>query len=116
MKPTGPSNYYTRELIRTLWKTKRNVWKRVSEVISKPSRDIAEMNLFRLNKITKENDVVVVPGKILGSGKIDHPIVIGTFKISSLAKEKLANANCKVMTIAELLEKYPTGSGVRILI
>jgi len=75
-----------------------------------------DINLFRLNKITKDNDIIVVPGKILGAGQLDHKVIIGTFKISQLAREKLDKAKCQVLTIKELLEKYPTGSGVRIII
>ncbi|MHA1821894.1 MAG: 50S ribosomal protein L18e [Promethearchaeota archaeon] len=116
MKVTGPSNIYARKLIRDLWKTKRNIWRRVSEILSKPARKRPEINLYRLNKITKDNDIIVVPGKILGSGNIEHPLTIGAWKISALAKEKLTKANCKVLKIEELVEKYPKGKGVRIII
>lgn len=116
MKVTGPSNYYTRVLIRELWQTKRKIWRDVSEILGKPSRKMHEINLFRLNKITKDNDIIVIPGKILGAGQIDHKLTIGAYKISQLAREKLAKAKCQVLTIKELLEKYPTGSGVRIIV
>lgn len=116
MKVTGPSNYYTRKLIRQLWKTKRRIWRRVSEIIGKPARNHAEINLYRLNKITKDNDVCVIPGKILGTGNLDHPVCLGALKISTLAKEKLEKAKCEILTIQELMSKYPTGSGVKILI
>ncbi|MCP4763113.1 MAG: 50S ribosomal protein L18e [archaeon] len=116
MKVTGPSNHYTRVLIRELWKTRRNIWKNVSEILGKPARIHPEINLYRLNKITKDGDICVIPGKILGSGNLDHKITVGTLKISDLAKEKLAKANCNVLTIEQLVEKYPTGSGVRIIV
>jgi large subunit ribosomal protein L18e len=116
MKVTGPSNYNTRVLMRELWQTKRKIWRTVSEILGKPARIGKEVNLYRLNLITKDNDVAVVPGKILASGKMEHAITVGTLKISTLAKEKLEKANCKVLTIKELMEKYPTGSGVKILI
>ena len=116
MKVTGPSNHYTRVLARDLWKTKKKIWRRISEILMKPRRDQGEINLYRLNKITKENDVIVVPGKILGSGDLSHKLTVGTFKISQLAKEKLEKANCNVMTIEQLVEKHPTGSGVKIIV
>lgn len=99
-----------------LWKTKRNIWRRVSEILGKPARIQPEINLYRLNKITKDGDIVVIPGKILGSGNLEHKITIGSLKISGLAKEKLAKAQCNVLTIGQLLEKYPTGSNVRIIV
>jgi len=88
----------------------------VSDILGKPARIGKEVNLYRLNKITKDNDIAVIPGKILASGKMEHSITVGVLKISALAKEKLEKANCKILSIKELMEKYPTGSGVKILI
>jgi len=76
---------------------------------------MAEINLYRLNKVTKKGDVVVIPGKVLGMGNMEHEITAGVFKISKLAAEKLKKANCNIMTIEELIEKYPTGSGIKII-
>ena len=115
-KVTGPSNHHTRKLIRDLWKTKRRIWRRTSEIIGKPARNRVEINLFRLNKITKDNDIVLIPGKILGSGNMDHSITCASLNISTLAEEKLKNAKCSVLSIHELMEKYPTGSGIRLLV
>ena len=116
MHPTGPSNINTRKLIRTLWKTKKGVWRRVSEILSKPSRNRPEINLYRLNKLTKENDVVVVPGKVLGAGTIDHPITIGSLMVSELASKKLSESKCTYMSIDKLMKKYKQGSNIKILI
>jgi large subunit ribosomal protein L18e len=116
MQPTGPSNSNTRKLIRILWKTKQGMWRRVSEILSKPSRDRPEINLYRLNKLTKENDIVVVPGKILGAGIMDHPITVSSLLVSELAQKKLAESNSKHMTIEQMMKKHKKGSNVKILI
>ncbi len=116
MKPTGPSNINTRKLIRTLWKTKKGIWKRVSEILSKPSRNRPEINIYRLNKLTKENDVIVVPGKVLGAGTMDHPITVSSLMISQLALKKLTESKSNHMSIEDMMKKYKTGSNVKILI
>ena len=116
VKVTGPSNINTRKLIRSLWKTKQGIWRRVSEILSKASRNRPEINLYRLNKLTKENDVVVVPGKVLGVGTLDHPITISSLMVSELAQTKLSESKSKYMSIEEMMKKYKKGSNVRILI
>ena len=116
MQPTGPSNSNTRKLIRTLWKTKQGMWRRVSEILSKPSRNRPEINLYRLNKLTKENDIVVVPGKILGAGTMDHSITVSSLTVSELAQKKLTESKSEHMTIEQMMKKHKKGSNIRILI
>ena len=49
-KVTGPSNFYTRKLIRDLWKTKINIWKKVSKKLSGPRKNRIKAK-FRQNGI-----------------------------------------------------------------
>jgi len=111
---TGPSNYYNRKLIRELWKTKRRVWKKVSKKLSGPRREKIEANLYRINKKTKENDVIVVPGKILGIGEIDHKLTIACLNCSKTARKKIESSGSKLLSIEELLEQNPEGKDVKV--
>jgi len=111
---TGPSNYYNRKLIRDLWKTKRRIWKKVSKKLSGPRREKVEANLYRINKKTKENDVIVVPGKVLGVGEIDHKLTIACLTCSKTARKKIETSGSKVLSIEELLEQNPEGKDVKV--
>ncbi|MHA1642998.1 MAG: 50S ribosomal protein L18e [Promethearchaeota archaeon] len=111
---TGPSDYYTRKLIRDLWKTKRRIWKKISKKLSGPRKNRVEANLYRINKKTKENDVIVVPGKVLGIGELDHKLTIACLSCSKSAKKKIEESGSKLMTIQELLEQNPKGRNVKI--
>ena len=111
---TGPSNYYNRKLIRELWKTKRRIWKKVSKKLSGPRRERIEANLYRINKKTKENDVIVVPGKVLGVGEIDHIITIACLNCSKTARKKIETSGSKLLSIEELLEQNPEGKDVKV--
>jgi large subunit ribosomal protein L18e len=71
--------------------------------------------LSKLNRHTKKADVVIVPGKILGTGSIDHAVTVAAFDISDTAKAKLEAVKAKYLTITELLEKNPKGSNVKII-
>jgi large subunit ribosomal protein L18e len=113
-KITGPSNYYERKLIRDLWKTRRNIWRKLSKKLSGSRKDRVEANLKRINRKTKDNDVIVVPGKILGVGILDHKITIAALNASRSAREKIEASGSKLITINELLEQNPEGKNVKI--
>lgn len=110
----GPSDYYIRKLIRDLWKTKRRIWRKVSKKLSGPRKNRIEANLYRINNKTKNNDVIVVPGKVLGIGNIDHPITIACLNTSNSAKRKIEASGSKLISIEELLEQNPRGDKVKI--
>ena len=42
-----------------------------------------EVNVSRLANVTKNNEVVIVPGKILGAGTIGHKLTVCAFSISA---------------------------------
>src|SRR3989344_197501 len=92
-------------------KNKANIWKSVIKELLKPTRKMREVNLEKINRITKENDVVIVPGKVLGSGSLDHNVTVAAFNFSESAKKKLE----KYLSIHELVKKNPKGTGVRII-
>lgn len=111
---TGPSNYYTRKLIRDLWKTKRRIWRKLSKKLSGSRKNRLEANLYRINKKTKENDVIVIPGKVLANGDLDHKITIACLAYSKAAQQKIEVSGSKLITIEELLEQNPEGKNVKI--
>ena len=112
---TGPSNYYQRKLIRELWKTKRRIWRKVSKKLSGSRKNRVEANLYRINKITKNNEVIVVPGKVLGIGDLDHKLTIACIAYSNNVKKKVEDSGSKLISIEELLEKNPEGKNVKII-
>lgn len=90
------------------------IWKRIASDLEKPVRTSRIVNLSRLDQNTKDNDVVVVPGKVLGTGDLTHKITVAAFAFSESAKEKI-NSNGKTLTLAELIKENPKGSKVRII-
>jgi large subunit ribosomal protein L18e len=92
------------------------IWRRVRELLGRPKRRRVSVNISRINRYSSEGDVVVVPGKVLGTGSIDHKICIGAFSYSETAIKKLRDAGCEVLSISELVMKYPDGKGVKIIV
>jgi large subunit ribosomal protein L18e len=83
--------------------------------LEKPSRNWAEVNLSRLERYANEGDVIVVAGKVLGAGSLKKKVTVAAYKFSESASKAIEEAGGKKMTITELIEKNPTGNGVRIM-
>ena len=110
----GPSNYFHRKLIRELWKTKTRIWKKLSKKISSPRSNKIEANLYRINKKTKVDDIIVIPGKVLGIGELNHKLTIACLECSTPAKKKIEQSGSKLLSINELLEQNPEGKNIKI--
>ena len=91
------------------------IWLDVADHLAKSRSQRVAVNLSKINRHTKKADVVVVPGKLLASGNIDHAVTVAAFDISDTAKAKLEAVKAKYITIPELLEKNPKGSNVKII-
>jgi len=95
-------------------KNEAPIWSRLAELAIKPSTSRRVVNLTRINKTTKDNDVLFVPGKVLGTGNISHKIILSSFSMSTTAAKKIVQTGGKIMTYSEMIKKYPTGKGVII--
>lgn len=79
----------------------KNLKKRVGKSRSRR----AEVNVGKLGKLTKKGEIVVVPGKVLGTGSIDHSVTVAAMKFSATAKRKIEAAGGKIMDIPALEDK-----------
>ncbi|MEK6937400.1 MAG: 50S ribosomal protein L18e [Nanoarchaeota archaeon] len=115
MKSITKTNEHLLDLVTELKKTstlkKTRIWKAVAEELLKPTRKMREVNLDKINRVTKANDVIVVPGKVLGSGNVNHKVTVAAFNFSESAKSKLKDN----LTIHELMKKNPKGTGVKLI-
>ena len=95
-------------------KNEAPIWSRLAELAIKPSSSRRVVNLTRINKTTKDNDVLFVPGKVLGTGNLSHKITLSSFSMSTTAAKKIIQTGGNVMAYADMIKKYPTGKGVII--
>jgi len=91
------------------------IWKRIAKDLESSSRRRATVNLYKINQHTKADETIIVPGKVLSVGEIDHKVNIAAYNFSEQAKEKIIKAQGKVLSIYELLKQNPKGKGVRII-
>ena len=119
MKRTGPTNPLLKDLIGELKKRSNeqsvNLWKRVALDLERPTRNRRAVNLSRINRYTKENEVVVVPGKVLGSGNLNHKLTISAYQFSEQAKDKLEKNGSQIVNLLDLSKEKPNGKKIRII-
>lgn len=96
-------------------KNEAPIWSRLAKLALKTSSSKRVVNLNKINDITKENDVIVVPGKVLGTGNVLHKVTLSSFSISNSAAKKIIESGGKIITFSEMIEKFPTGKGVSII-
>jgi large subunit ribosomal protein L18e len=104
--------------IRALEKASRGgaaLWRALAEELKRPRRIRAEVNLSRIDRHSKDGDIVAVPGKVLGSGSLSHPVTVAAFSFSRTARQKIQESDGKAITLRELLSSNVEPSRIKIL-
>ncbi|HMK32111.1 MAG TPA: 50S ribosomal protein L18e, partial [Nitrosopumilaceae archaeon] len=104
-----------RELKGASKKNNAPIWSRLAELALKPSSAKRTINVGQIDKFVKDNDVIVVPGKVLGTGNISHKITLCSFSMSTSSAKKVLQSGGKILSFSELIKNHPTGKGVVII-
>ncbi|RAH13784.1 MAG: 50S ribosomal protein L18e [Methanobacteriota archaeon] len=91
------------------------LWRDVALRLSKSRKNWAQPNLSRLSRHAPEGAVVLVPGKLLGSGDLEGSPVVAAYSASVGARDKIIAAGGKLLTLDDLMKENPEGKGVVIL-
>lgn len=120
MRRTGPTNIVVRKLVDELRRVAReneaSAWLRVAEELERPRRSRRVVNLGKIDRFARDNEMVVVPGVLLGGGVLTKKVTVVALKASRTALAKLRESGCKFMTISEALKVNPKASNVRIIV
>ena len=90
------------------------IWKRIALDLERPSRIRRIVNLYKINKNTKKDEIIVVPGKVLAVGELDHAVTVAAFNFSNSALDKI-NKVGKAVSMRELIKENPKGKRIRII-
>ena len=104
-----------RELKTAKKKTGQPIWGALAEELDKPKRIRVDVNLSRINRLTKEGEIAAVPGKVLSSGALEHPVTVAAFSFSDEAKEKIKAAGGKAKTLSQLVAEGVEPSKVKLI-
>jgi len=77
-----------RELKESANKEDAAIWRTLAHELSRSGKNRREVNMWKLSKYTKDGETVVVPGKVLGDGELDHRINIAAYKFSEKQKRR----------------------------
>ena len=91
------------------------LFKRLATELEKSTRNRRVVNLSRISRYTQENDVIVVPGKVLGTGLLNHSLTIYAYKYSDGALEKINNAKARANKINDLIKEEIKGKKIKII-
>jgi len=94
---------------------KSEPWILVAKKISKPRRIMSDLNLDEIDKMSKDNDTIIIPGKVLGYGSIKKKIKISALSYSESAKKKLRDKKIEFNLIIDQIKSDPDAKGIKIL-
>ena len=119
-KRTGPTNPLLKTLIEELreqgYREKIPFLLEIAKKLETSRRKRPEVDLSKLNRVCKENEIVIVPGKVLSSGILKKPLTVAAANFSMTAVEKIQKAGGKALSIKELIQSNPRGKAIRIVI
>ena len=105
MPKTGPERKDIIEAVTLLKRKKVALFTKIADILTGPRRQRPAVNVSKISKFTKPKSVVVVPGKVLGTGTIEHPVDVAALDFAASAKEKIEAAGGKCRDFKWLAEK-----------
>ena len=91
------------------------LWRDVALRLSKSRKNWAQPNLSRLSRHAPEGAIVLIPGKLLGSGEVEGSPTVAAYSASEGARDKIIAAGGKYLSLNDLTSENPEGKGVIIL-
>jgi len=102
--------------VETILVAKKNKnWVEIASILSGPRRKRANLNLEEIDKQVKDGEKIIIPGKILSSGKVSKKIKLSALNFSEKAIEKLKEHKIEFNYILNEIKSNPDAKGIRIL-
>ncbi|MBN3037540.1 MAG: 50S ribosomal protein L18e [Candidatus Diapherotrites archaeon] len=91
--------------------SKTGLGKTLKKRLGKSRRNRAEVNIGKINKNTKQGETIVVPGKVLAEGALDHAVTVAAMSFSKNAVQKIEKAGGKAVA----LDAFKSAKNVRVM-
>jgi len=91
------------------------LWKRIASELEKPTRQRREVNIFKLEKHATDGELVIIPGKLLGTGNLTKKLTVAALSASDSAIQKIKAAKGEVVSLEEMMLKNAKGLRIRIV-
>lgn len=99
----------------TIKRTHLKVWGPIIKELEEPRRTRREVNVSRVSRYGDEGKTIIIPGKVLGAGKIEKRLTVAALSFSQQAKRKIEEAGGKCLTIENVLESDPKGDNIQLI-
>lgn len=91
------------------------IWGRIADFLEKSRRGRVAVNVGQVARLTEKGETIAVPGKVLGTGILEHKLTVAAFKFTPEARNKIERAGGKCVSLKDLLKEKPQGTKVRII-
>ena len=91
------------------------IWLKLAKSALKSNSNQKTINLKKIDDNSDDGSAVVIAGKVLATGTISHKIILSSFSISNSAAKKIKESGGEVLKFSEMIERFPTGNGVKII-
>ncbi|NPA22105.1 MAG: 50S ribosomal protein L18e [Candidatus Micrarchaeota archaeon] len=102
----GPENIYLKNTIERLRRSKKAIWRKVSEMLNCPRRKRIAVNLSKVNRYYKEGKIVVIPGKVLADEPLKSPVTIVAWSASKKALKEIEKAGGKFIRVDKYFDEH----------
>ena len=72
-------------------KNEAPIWSKIAKDALKSNSNKRTINLKKIDALTDDGSAVVISGKILGTGKLSHKVLVSSFSISTPFFQKSAS-------------------------
>jgi large subunit ribosomal protein L18e len=108
-----------RETVESLLEISRennsSLWRDVAKRLSETRQNYADLNVGKISKLSKDGDIIVVPGKILGSGYMEKKVKLAALEVSDKAMKKIKDSGSEFIQLIELAKQMPQATNIKIM-
>ena len=96
-------------------KNEAPIWSKIAKNALKSNSNKKNINLKKIDRLTDDGNAVVISGKILGTGKLSHKVLVSSFSISNSAAKKIKESGGEILQFSDMIQRFPSGKGVKII-
>ncbi|MGI0090501.1 MAG: 50S ribosomal protein L18e [Nitrososphaerales archaeon] len=96
-------------------KSNQRMWRDLSEAILASRKNRPSVNISEISRNSKEGASVVIAGKVLGAGSINHKVTVAACSFSHGARSKITASGGKCIDMSEFMDSTPSLKDVKVL-
>jgi large subunit ribosomal protein L18e len=95
--------------------SRKPVYRQAVKMLSRKTNRLVEVNVGKLDNMSSEGSVLLVPGKVLGEGDVTKELHVGAVAYTTSAAQKISSAGGEALLLKDFVAKYGEGKGVLLV-